>query len=65
MIMTLIVWLIAIAGIVMWIITFTYLYRDKIYAWFDNRYGKDDPMPPMPATPPPPLQSTEKSGNKN
>lgn len=41
-------WFLAILSIAIW--TFTYIYYDKgkLLTWFDNKFGKDDPMPPSP-----------------
>lgn len=41
-------WFIAILSIVIWIGTYIIYEREAFIRWFDNKFGKDDPMPPMP-----------------
>ncbi|MBH9973038.1 MULTISPECIES: hypothetical protein [Commensalibacter] len=47
--MTIVVWILAIGSIILWSYNFTYLKHREIYEWFDNKFGKDDPIPPMPS----------------
>ncbi len=47
MLMTILIWLMAIISIFLWGFNFSFLFHRQIYEWFDNKFGKDDPMPPM------------------
>lgn len=49
MFMTVMIWILAIGSFLLWGYNFTYLFHGQIYRWFDNKFGKDDPMPPMPS----------------
>lgn len=41
-------WFMAIFSIIIWIGTYLVYEKKRFLAWLDNRFGKDDPMPPMP-----------------
>ncbi|AOW46495.1 MULTISPECIES: hypothetical protein [Acetobacter] len=36
--------LLAIVAIAIWASIFIYYFRDPIYEWLDNRFGKDTPL---------------------
>lgn len=46
--MTVIEWILAITSLFLWAYSLSFLKHNEIRAWFDNKFGKDDPMPPMP-----------------
>ncbi|CAI3946928.1 unnamed protein product [Commensalibacter communis] len=41
-------WFIALLSIFIWVGTYIVWQRDKVIPWLDNKFGKDDPMPPTP-----------------
>lgn len=38
----------AIVSLIIWIGTYIVWEQKKIVEWFDNKFGQEDPMPPMP-----------------
>ncbi|EHD13783.1 hypothetical protein CIN_11420 [Commensalibacter intestini A911] len=41
-------WFLAILSIGVWVGSYIFYEKEKFMAWFDNKFGKDDPMPPSP-----------------
>lgn len=41
-------WFLAIFSISIWIGTYIVYDKHRFFSWFDNKFGKDDPMPPSP-----------------
>lgn len=41
-------WFLAILSISIWVGTYIVYEKHRLYWWFDNKFGKDDPMPPSP-----------------
>ncbi|CAI3946090.1 unnamed protein product [Commensalibacter communis] len=41
-------WFMALLSIFIWVVTYIVWQRDKVMPWFDNKFGRDDPMPPTP-----------------
>ncbi|CAK7193277.1 hypothetical protein COMNV_01492 [Commensalibacter sp. Nvir] len=41
-------WFLGIFCIILWVMTFALYEKDKVIAWIDNKFGRDDPMPPTP-----------------
>lgn len=44
--MTVLEWIMAVVTVVLWGYNFTFLLHRRIYEWFDNKFGRDDPLPP-------------------
>ncbi|MFT8944272.1 MAG: hypothetical protein ABF931_08795 [Acetobacter pasteurianus] len=42
--------LLAIVSLAIWASIFIYYFRDPIYEWLDNRFGKDTPLADLEAT---------------
>ncbi|CAI3923334.1 hypothetical protein [Commensalibacter papalotli (ex Botero et al. 2024)] len=41
-------WFMAILSITIWVGTYIVYDRARFTDWLDNKFGKDDPMPPVP-----------------
>lgn len=41
-------WFLAIFSFAIWVGTLILYERVRVMSWLDNKFGRDDPMPPMP-----------------